>query len=86
MPNKRPNDWSPEDKLKVVLEAESLSDEQLGAFLRSKGLNETHLQQWRIQMLHGLDKDPKPLKTKNSAANAKQVRVLVSIHGNNFLL
>ncbi|MFC1788700.1 PAS domain-containing protein [Thermodesulfobacteriota bacterium] len=39
--SKRPNDWSAEDKLKVVVEASSLDDEQLGAFLRSKGLHQT---------------------------------------------
>ena len=56
---KRPNDLSPEEKLKAVLEAASLSDDQLGEFLRRKGLHETHLQQWRIQMLDGLGKLPK---------------------------
>jgi hypothetical protein len=38
MASKTPNDWSTEEKLKAVLEASSLSDEQLGAFLRSKGI------------------------------------------------
>ena len=54
--SKRPNDWSAEDKLKVVMEASSLDDEQLGAFLRSKGLHQTHLDQWRSQMLNGSTK------------------------------
>ena len=44
---KTPNGRSAEKKLKAVLEAASLSDEQLGAFLRSKGIHETHLEQWR---------------------------------------
>jgi len=48
---KRPNDWSAKDKLKVVVEAASLDDEQLGAFLRKKGLHQAHLDQWRSQML-----------------------------------
>lgn len=72
--NKRPIDWSPEEKLQAVLEAATLSDEQLGAFLRSKGLHETHLQQWRLQMLHGLGKQPD--KPKTSAADTKQIREL----------
>lgn len=41
--SKRPSDWSAEDKLKVVVEASSLVDEQRGVFLRSKGLHQTHL-------------------------------------------
>ncbi len=38
----RPQDWSPEEKLAIVLEAASLSDAELGAFLRNKGLHEVH--------------------------------------------
>jgi len=73
--DKRPNDLSPEQKLKVVLEAASLPDDQLGAFLRRKGLHETHLQQWRLQMLHGLEKQPKG-KNKTDTAKTKQIRQL----------
>lgn len=73
--HKRPNDWSPEEKLKIVLEAASLSDEKLGEFLRLKGLHETHLQQWRLQMLDGLEKYPKR-KHKMSAADARHIREL----------
>lgn len=76
MPQKRPEDWSPEDKLKTVLEADSLSNEQLGAFLRRKGIHETHLQQWRLQMLGGLGKTPAGKKPKSSAADTKRIRTL----------
>ena len=51
---KRPNDWSPEEKLKVVMKAATLDDAHLGEFLRKKGLHQTHLEQWRLQMLNGL--------------------------------
>ncbi len=57
---KRPQDWSAEEKLAAVLEAASLSEEEFGAFLRSRGLHEAQLQQWRDQMLIGLE--PKPAK------------------------
>jgi len=55
---KRPQDWSPEEKLAAVLEAASLSEEDLGSFLRSRGLHEAHLQQWHEQMLVGLEPSP----------------------------
>ncbi len=55
---KRPQDWSPEEKLAAVLEAISLSEEDLGAYLRSRGLHEAHLQQWHDQMLCGLEPLP----------------------------
>ena len=57
---KRPQDWSAEEKLAAVLEAAKLSEEELGAFLRSKGLHDAQLQQWRDQMLIGLE--PKAAK------------------------
>ena len=38
MAPKTPNGRSAEEKLKMVLETSSMSDEQLGAFLRRKGL------------------------------------------------
>ena len=61
---KRPQDWSAEEKLAAVLEAASLSEEEFGAFLRSRGLHDAQLQQWRDQMLIGLE--PKPAKRAES--------------------
>jgi hypothetical protein len=57
-----------------LLEAASLSDEELGAFLRNKGLHETHLQQWREQMLDGLK--PVPTQNKNKACESERIRKL----------
>ena len=70
---KSPNDWSPEEKLKTVLEAATLSDDQIGEFIRRKGIHENHLQQWRLQMLDGLGKQPKR-KIKSNKAEAKQIK------------
>ena len=55
---KRPHDWTSEEKLAAVLEAASLSEEDLGPFLRSQGLHESHLKQWHDQMLIGLEPSP----------------------------
>ena len=73
---RRPNDWSAEDKLKVVMEAASLDDEQLGAFLRQKGLHKTHLEQWRLQMLDGLQNSFSKMKAKQKKTDAKRIRAL----------
>jgi len=73
---KRPNDWSAEDKLKVVMEAASLDDEQLGAFLRKKGLHKTHLEQWRLQMLDGLQNGFSKKNARKKKADAKRIRAL----------
>jgi len=76
MTAKRPEDWTPEEKLTAVLEAVSLSDDQLGAYLRSKGLHETHLQQWRMQMLNGLGKMAAVKKPKHRVADTKKIQAL----------
>jgi transposase-like protein len=72
---KRPQDWSAEEKLAAVLEAASLSDEELGAFLRSRGLHEAQLQQWRDQMLIGLEpKSSKRAETQRIRELEKELR------------
>ena len=71
---KRPQDWSAKEKLAAVLEAASLSDEDLGAFLRSKGLHSTQLQQWQEQMLAGLE--PIAVACAKKAPESKRIREL----------
>ena len=73
---KRPSDWSAEDKLKVVMEATALDEEQLGAFLREKGLHLTHLEQWRLQVLEALQNRPATKKTKGKKDDTKRIRAL----------
>ena len=43
-----------EEKLAVVLEAASVPEADLGAFLRRRGLQEAELREWRQQALNGL--------------------------------
>ena len=38
--------WTPAEKLRVVVEASQLSDEDLGEFLRREGLHEAQLKEW----------------------------------------
>src|SRR5262245_27500193 len=49
-PSPRPQKTSPrsaEDKLRIVLAAEAVPPEQLGAFLRREGVHEQELETWR---------------------------------------
>lgn len=74
---KRPQDWTAEEKLEAVLEAVSLSEEELGEYLRRKGLHEAHLAQWRRQVTEAATE---ALQSKSSrkkvSAEAKRVRQL----------
>ena len=44
---KRPKDWSPAERLELLMESHGLDEEALNAFCREKGIFRHHLQQWR---------------------------------------
>ena len=73
-PRRRPQDWTAEEKLEAVLEAASLSDEELGAFLRRKGLHEAQLKEWRRVVLAGLEKGSG--RSSKRSSEAKRIREL----------
>ncbi len=70
---RRPQDWSAADKMAVVLEASSLSEEELGAFLRHRGLHQAQLEQWKAQMLQGLEP---PARRSKTSPEARRLRAL----------
>ncbi len=69
---KRPQDWTAEEKLEAVVEAASLSKEDLGIFLRRRGLHRTHLTQWRQQIVAGLQAP----RSKKTSPEARRIREL----------
>jgi transposase-like protein len=46
---------SAQDKLRIVLEASALSEEDLGALLRREGLHEAELEEWRAKALEAAE-------------------------------
>lgn len=73
--SRRPQDWTPPEKLDAVLQAAELSGQDLGDFLRRQGLHSTHLEQWRRQMLQGLDETPRRRSGKKKVGD-RRVREL----------
>lgn len=74
---RRPEDWPAEERLRVVMEAGQLSDDELGAFLRRHGLQEATLAQWRAAMLEALApgrQRPTPVSSKRERELEKQLR------------
>lgn len=49
-PPPRPQDFSAEEKLRIVQQASTLQEVELGAFLRREGLHEPDLSEWREQV------------------------------------
>lgn len=70
---KRPQDWSAEAKLQLVLEAAELSDDDLGELLRRKGVHEAQIEEWRRQAIEALA--PRRRRPKVSP-EAKRIREL----------
>lgn len=70
---RRPQDWSAEEILAVITEAAGLSDEELGAFLRRRGLHEAHLQEWRARIVASLET---PVRRSGRTPDAKRIKEL----------
>lgn len=75
---KRPQDWSAEDKLRVVVEAAALSEEELGALLRREGLHDAQLEQWREQLEAAAREafEPGRRRSRKASPEAKRIREL----------
>ncbi len=71
---KRPQDWTAEQRLRAVMETASMTDEELGAYLRREGLHEAQLSQWREGALQGIC--GKSSSKRKQASNTKRMRQL----------
>jgi len=47
---KRPQDWTREERLNALLETAKLAEEELGAWCRQKGIHTHHLEKWRKEL------------------------------------
>ena len=56
--------WTAEEKLKVLIQSNGFSEEELGIFLRKEGLHSQQISEWRADILRALGSRPK----KTSAA------------------
>jgi transposase-like protein len=64
--------WTSAKKLRVVLAASQLKDDELGAFLRREGIHEHQLEQWRSTMLAALEEEG-PKKRRGPSPEAKEL-------------
>ena len=74
---RRPRDWSLQEKLQVLQEASALSDQELGGYLRRKGLHEAQLEQWRASVAEVLENPkPKAKMSKEQRMDKKRIQTL----------
>lgn len=51
--DKRPEDWSLEDRFNIVLECNSLDDEAISRLCRERGIYSHHVKQWKLDFVEG---------------------------------
>ena len=75
---KRAQDWTAAEKLKLVMEAAGISEDELGAFLRRKGLHREQLEQWKMQVEAGATSalDERPEKKGRRSPEQRRIREL----------
>lgn len=74
-PPKSPRQWTVDEKFQVVLEAATLTDEALGAFLRRRGLHEAQLTEWRARVTQGAKEALRGPQKKTAQHRAEAQRI-----------
>lgn len=73
---RRPEDWTPQEKLKAVMEAEALDDVDLGSWLRRKGIKEEHLRHWQETLIERAADVFAPKEPRVNAESRKRLKEL----------
>ena len=64
---KRPQDWTAEERISALIETGNMSAEERGTWLRKHGLHTHHLEKWKIEAIKGVS--TKPSKDANREEN-----------------
>ena len=70
---KRPQDWTPAEKLRAVADTLDLEGEALGEYLRRHGIHREQLEQWRGSAKEGLER---PVSKQRSRGETKRIKEL----------
>jgi transposase-like protein len=73
---KRPRDWTAEERFCALIETGQMSDEHIGSWCRSHGLHTHHLKQWRDDAVSGCGNHLKESNRAEQRRLKEQVRSL----------
>ena len=79
MKQRRPDDWSPQERLQAVFESQGMDEDQLGAFLRKNGLHSNNLVDWKAEALSEAAKKKvpgRPRKNPELVAAEEEIKKL----------
>ena len=51
--DKRPHDWTLEERLNIVVACSSLDDNELNVYCREQGIYPHHVKQWKLDFVNG---------------------------------
>jgi len=68
-----PRQWTNEEKYEALLEAARLTGEDLGKWLREKGLRSEHVEIWRHEMKKNLNQQEKNTELKEAKNRIKEL-------------
>ncbi len=68
-----PRQWTEIDKYEALLEAARLTGEDLGKWLREKGLRSEHIEKWRQEMKKNLNPQKKNTELKEAKRRIKEL-------------
>jgi len=69
---KRPQDWSPMERMQFLVEAEGLGDQALGELLRQRGVHREQLEEWRAAVTEAFAQP----KTSRRSPEGKRIKQL----------
>ena len=70
---RRPGDWTIEEKMKAVVAANAMSESELGEFLRKEGLHEAQIEEWRDAIRDALGKGKSREGRSKAASDAREI-------------
>jgi transposase len=73
VPARRAQDWTPEEKLRAVVDTLGLEGEALGEYLRRHGLHREQLEQWRGAAKAALERPASKQRAKGEAKRIKEL-------------
>ena len=59
-----PQNWTPQEKFKAVMDFDALTPEEQGAYLRREGVHADHIEMWREKMQKSLEPESSDKKSE----------------------
>jgi len=73
---KRPQDWSIEERLNIVIASDSLNAEEVSEYCREHGIFPHHIEQWRSDFVNGNRQESKAKSTTEVSSLKKENKAL----------